>query len=376
MNDKEEYKLKDIDNKKIIIIKENKTIKRNKINTLSRNKIYFFQKNNIMSFIFIFFIIFLPIFLSKRNKRNLYSDNEITLIVKGVGGYRSFLSSNIQNLSSVIINGVKQETPISLCLLNDPENTIILSWDSPLTSCDNMFYGLETILSMDFSKFDSSKVTSMNSMFYGCPNLKTITLKNLDTSSVKDMSYMFQECISLISLDLSDFDTSSLTSMKNMFNGCTSLISLDLSSFNTISLQNLEGTFYKDYSLISLDLSSFNISSLIMMRYTFNYCKSLIYINLISFVENDNIDIANIFSEELSNLTYCINENKSPKITSNIKNINNNNNCNDICFSETRKIIVEKKKCIDDCTNDDIYIYEYNKICYESEQNKDSENIK
>ena len=39
--------------------------------------------------------------------------------------------------------------------------------------------------------------------------------------------------------------------------------------------------------------------------------------------------------------------------------------CNETCPDEYNKIIIEKKKCIDNCKKDDIYIYEYNNNCYQ-----------
>ena len=335
------------------------------------NKIYLYQKDKkcLISQIFILLLFFLPICLLKKNLRNLNSNDVITLIVKGAGEYKSFLSTLVTIPNKVTINGIVQDYPIINCLLTDPVNTIILSWDAPLTTCENMFYALDIILSIDFSEFDSSKVTSMNSLFSGCINLKTIKLKNLDTSSVKDMSNMFYGCISLTSLDLSNFNTSQVISMRNMFNNCTSLISVDLSSFNTSSVGNMDNMFYNDYSLISLDLSSFNISSLVLFNMPFANCKSLVFINLDSFVETSYVDANNVFSSDLNDLVYCIDENKASIIANNIKSININNDCNNTCFTKSIKIIIDKKKCIDKCTNDDTYVYEYNNICYDSEQN-------
>ena len=37
---------------------------------------------------------------------------------------------------------------------------------------------------------------------------------------------------------------------------------------------------------------------------------------------------------------------------------------NDTCPVNNNKLIKEKKKCIDKCSKDNIYIYEYNNICY------------
>ena len=106
------------------------------------------------------------------------------------------------------------------------------------------------------------------------------------------------------------------------------------------------------------------------MRNIFTGCKSLVYINLISFIEKEHITSSNIFSEESNNLIYCIDENQSPTIIKSIKSISTNNDCNNICFTNSRKIIIEKKKCIDKCINDDTYIYESNDICYNSDPKK------
>ena len=377
MSSKGKIELNKKDYKKVNVFRDNKCTKKNINNNIIIGNIYSYFKNkmSILQFFSVLLIFFLPISLSKKNSKSLLSDNEITLIVKGVGGYRSFLSNHIVTPNSVIINGIKQDTPKINCLLNDPENNITLSWDSPLTKCDNMFYSLDIILSIDLSKFDSSKVTIMSSMFQGCSNLKTIKLENLNTSLVSDMNNMFSGCNSLISLNLSSFDTSLVTNMRNMFSSCSSLVSIDLSSFNTSLVSNLENTFYNACSLISLDLSNFNTSSLSIFRNTFSYCKSLVYVNLISFVEFGYVEINNLFYGENGNLTYCIDENKAPRIAASFSNLNKD--CNNICFSESRKIIVEKKKCIDKCINDDIYIYEYNDICYKSEHiniNTDGDN--
>ena len=63
----------------------------------------------------------------------------------------------------------------------------------------------------------------MNYMFLRCTSLITLDLSNFNTSKVTNMSNMFYNCISLTSLDLSNFDTSKVTNMDYMFSSCTSL---------------------------------------------------------------------------------------------------------------------------------------------------------
>ena len=363
LNNREKCKMCEVYYKSIII-KYNEKIRRNKI------KAYFYKKIkiNMFSSIFVLFLFFNHISFSKNISRNLNSNNEITLIVKGFNGYKSVLSNDIQRPKEIIVNGVEHDGSIISFNLTEPENTIILSWDTLLTSCESMFISLDHILSIDFSKFDSSKVTSMTNMLSGCLNLKIIKFNNLDTSSVIYMNNMFLSCTSLTSLDLSNFNTSSVVNMRNMFYNCFSLVSIDLSSFNTSLLETMDYMFSNDYKLISLDLSNFDTSSLKSLKGAFNYCKSLIYINLISFVEIDGVEFNDIFINSFDNLTTCIDENRAPKITNYIKTSNITNDCNSVCLNKSRKIIIEKKKCIDECNNDDAYIFEYNNICYDSEE--------
>ena len=354
------------------LIKQNnkKSFKKNiKNNGEYKNKIKtILYINNILSINFMLFISFFNISFSKNNIRKLNLNNQITIIGEGNGESIAIIGADIVNPNEVIINDVKQQNIGTNYKLTESKNTIIFSWNAPLNSCRNMFYNMAYIEYVDLSDFDSSQVATMEGMFYGCSNLKSINLKNLNTSSLISMEKMFQSCISLISLDLSNFKTSLVRNMRDIFNGCTSLVSVNLSNLNTRSLATMESMFKNDESLISLDLSSFNISAVEVIRDTFIGCKSLVYVNLISFIEREYVTVNNIFSDESNNSIYCIDESKSPRIYSCIQSKNGNNDCNNACFSENKKIIVEKKKCIDECKNDDIYIYEYNNICYDSKQ--------
>ena len=51
-----------------------------------------------------------------------------------------------------------------------------------------------------------------------------------------------------------------------------------------------------------------------------------------------------------------------------LREVNTNNNCNNTCFSQSKKFIIEKNICIDDCSKDDTYIIEIDNICYKPSQ--------
>ena len=238
---------------------------------------------------------------------------------------------------------------------------------SSVTDMRGLFYGCNLLESLDLSKLDTSSAVEMNNMFYGCNLLESLDLSNLNTSSVKNMDYMFSGCSSLISLDLSKLDTSSVTDMKGIFSGCSALISLDLSKLNTSSVVDMGYMFSSCSSLIALDLNKLDTSSVVDMGHMFSDCSSLISLDLSNFVDNINLTYNDMFLNCNQSLLYCINETKmSNKFLSFINEKLENKNCSDICFSENKKVILEKKICILNYSDDDIKQYESNTIYYEN----------
>ena len=97
-------------------------------------------------------------------------------------------------------------------------------------------------------------------MFQNCSSLISLDLSNFNTSKVTDMRFMFQSCSSLKTLDLSSFDTSNVTSYADMFYGvhdCTIYIS-DKWTLNTY--QSAYGgsnlTFIRVVPITSITLES------------------------------------------------------------------------------------------------------------------------
>jgi surface protein len=71
--------------------------------------------------------------------------------------------------------------------------TIVYMDTSRLTNMDKMFYGCESLTSVNSYKWDTSKVTSMNAMFRTCYKLTSVDVSRWDTSNVNDMSNMFTD---------------------------------------------------------------------------------------------------------------------------------------------------------------------------------------
>ena len=231
-----------------------------------------------------------------------------------------------------------------------------------VNSMHQMFYYCESLESLDLSSFKTNKDLNMGEMFSNCKKLKSIKFPDKNKILGSNMESLFKNCSSLTSLDLSSFDTSFTTSIKNMFDGCINLNSIDLSNFNTSKVTNMDNMFKDCVKLEFLDLSNFETNSLKNMEGMLSGCISLIYLNMRSVVIHDKIDTDYIFSGCSEKLILCCEKEYESKL---IKNKNIKNNCSDICFSDTKKVITEFNKCVEDCNTDNSeYKYEYNNKCY------------
>ena len=233
---------------------------------------------------------------------------------------------------------------------------------SLITDTSQMFVECKKLENLDISNFHTSQITSMGSMFYGCNSLKSLNLSHFNTSKVKYFDNMFGWCKSLETLYIRTFDTSSAEKLDNMFMHCEKLISLDLTHFKTSNVKDINHMFDSCFSLTSLELGNFDTSSVTNMEYMFSGCNSLISLNLYSFTTSEILSsFKGMFNEINSNLKYCINDIISEGIKSNLS-LYNKLNCSDLC-SES-EYIPDKNKCKINCSNDDIFKFEYENECF------------
>ena len=214
-----------------------------------------------------------------------------------------------------------------------------------------LFYGCESLKSLDLSNFDTPSLKNTQGMFCGCTSLESLNINNFNMALVTSTQDMFNRCSKLKQLDLSNFNTKSVINMKGMFYGCSQLTSLNVNSFDTSSVQVMEGMFGGCSSLTSLNINNFNTSLVNDIGNMFNGCKSLESLNLINFdissVENSN----GIFYGINKNIILCVNENNSElldKIESKL----------------IGKVTYDNEKCIQNCSLDENFTFEFNNKCY------------
>lgn len=127
-----------------------------------------------MKYSFIFLSI-IELFFSTLFKSIFISFEErVTIKVKGPGTVQ-ILSQEFTSLPDKICDSeenliAQRQSQISI---TEEEKVIIMKWNNRLTnSLVKMFKGLENIIEIDLSKFDSSDIKYMNDMFNGCVILK------------------------------------------------------------------------------------------------------------------------------------------------------------------------------------------------------------
>ena len=282
-------------------------------------------------------------------------------------------------------------------------------YTSKVTTMEYMFFDCCNLTTLNLSTFDTSNVEYMNGLFAYCEKIKFLNLSNFNISQVVDTSEMFYDCYDLISLDLSGFGKSIINSMSFMFSGCINLISINLSNFYSSNQVVLYDTFSYCLNLIQIDLSK--LSSVTMLIMTFYHCESLTYLNFPNFeltsriyysniffncrklkyinlsnaIDNSSLNYISFFQHIEDGLKVCINETKAPKLYQELLKINsvsfvcsfkpciNNSFYDDGVYKCTNteecpikydKLIPIKRECVDDCSKDDIYRYEFRKKCY------------
>ena len=279
-------------------------------------------------------------------------NNEIIIIIKGIGTHTFIDSSYINNIKAVYINNtnanIEDSNEINLV---EYENIIKIEINlENINSLDHLFQNCKNITFIDLSNFNSTSKNGINGMFEGCTNLESINFSNFDTSNFNYMENLFNDCHNLKSLNLSNFNTSNVKTMNQMFNDCKTLRSLDLSNFNTSNVNNMEKMFCGCENLTTLNLSNFDLTLVNNMYNIFNYCPNLEMLDLSNSIISCNTGFNNfvLTSEKLGYINLTNTSFSEEHLCNNIlKNIN--------------KSIIIYRDFIDEITNNSI-----NKGCYYS----------
>ena len=280
----------------------------------------------------------------------------------------------------------------------------------------SLFNNCSKITSINLSNFDTSRVTTFQYMFIYCKNLKYLDLSNFNTLNVSNLYYMFYNCTSLIYLNLYKFQLKSTANKTNAFKGISSNLTFCVKDNFTKNFLFgnerksicLEPCSEDKYKKIYLFIDGC-VKSCINYGFEYEY-KNICYhecpngsYSLFYDEEDSIINSKECFEQKPQGYYLDINEKKYKKCYDNCKScygegnetynnckeckddyaffsdLDNITKCYQICdhyyyFDESniyhctekeecpennKKLILDKKKCIDQCINDDTYKYEY-----------------
>ena len=205
-----------------------------------------------------------------------------------------------------------------------------------INSLEEMFYSCKTLISVDFSNFDTSKVTRMNRMFLNCYKLNSVNMKNLDFSSLKYTDSMFYQCESLTSIDISLFTAKNLITMSSMFSHCTSLISIDLSDLQLTKLEKIDYIFKDCHSLKSINFNNFFTDQVKDVVHAFDGCYSLTSLDLSSFNSRKFKDLSQMFFDCKSLTSLDLSNFEVPNINSDFETYQTFQGCINLSYLNIR----------------------------------------
>ena len=295
---------------------------------------------------------------------------------------------------------------------------------SSLENAKEMFSSCSALTSLNLNNFKTIKLKNMNNMFSNCVELISIDLSNFDTSNVEDMKGLFYQCSKMKYADLHSFKASSLTDFGMVFCFCYNMIYINLKNFklnniDNIQIDNLILFTSSDLKFCIEDLETQNLLLLndkvncsdFCFQENVNYepvsgqciCKygyKMIQVEFNKYICSDTVpenyyldNTDNIYKQCYHSCKRCSQKgdeinNKCDSCIEGYKFLNEllaiQNNCyikcdynyyfnqnnkyectsSNLCPLQYNKLIINKKKCIDDCLKDDENIYDYNNECY------------
>ena len=286
---------------------------------------------------------------------------------------------------------------------------------SKATSMEDFFGNCDNLEIIKFQNFDTSKVRVLKGLFYNCKKLKYLDLANLNTDSADTFWYMFSNCQSLVYLNLHSLKINDgINLQESSFEGINPNFKLCINDQNTENLL-LGGVISDCTDFCFNENRKFDLEN----NQCVESCEEYKY-------ESDNLcfqecpdNLFKVFKEQKTicldyvpeNFYYNSNDKIYKECYQNCKQCSKEgdetlNNCdlckNDFlflddpfatesnCYEECEffyyfdidnnnkytctesntcpinyKHINDKKKCIDECKNDNIYILEFNNSCYE-----------
>ena len=142
------------------------------------------------------------------------------------------------------------------------------------------FLNCQSIETIDFSSWDTSRVMYMNSMLNGCTNLKSVDLENFTGDSVRSLSNMCRSCNHITNVNMKKFIAANCESSNEVFLWCYRLQTVDLSSWSLKSLKDIKYMFNQCTSLKEIKFNNADFSEVNYWSWAFYMTPSDIKIHV------------------------------------------------------------------------------------------------
>ena len=279
----------------------------------------------------------------------------------------------------------------------------------------DIFSYCHNLTSVDLSNFDTSKVINMRGLFYQCYNLKHLDLSNFDTSLVTNFNGIFSFDNALVYINLYSFKIKNGSDIGSILSYTSSNLKICINDEDTQNVLKSTGKKFNCSDICFKDNIKIDLKTNKCIEYCNdseykyeydNYCYDTCPNTTFLKTNNEYLCLdktkgdnyyydkdKKVFRECYNTCKTC---NKEGNKTNNncieckdgfmfLNNSLNETNCYEIsqyyyyfneynkyvcteekeCPLNFNKLIKDKNKCINDCTKDDVYKYEYNYICYD-----------
>ena len=195
--------------------------------------------------------------------------------------------------SVMALGDVSFRTAIDIVNKSDAKN-VDLTMISPKneTSLKHLFYKNNTLVNVDVSNWDTSKVTDFTQAISQTHNLESIDVSNWDTSNGVNFFAMFDEGYKIKIIDVSKWNMSAAENIDWMFCRCQSITSFDLSTWDTRKVTSAHHLFAV-CSAELIDLSGIDFRQVTNMFRAFNENSKLSVIKCTG-LKLPNIELSSI----------------------------------------------------------------------------------
>ena len=350
-------------------------------------------------------------------------DNNIELIINGNLQHAVLMFTGCSSITEMDLSEFDISQVIDMdCMFQGCTSLTSLRMSnyisSRLTDLRSLFEGCSKLTFIDLSNFRTAGVAEMQRMFYGCTNLKFINLINFSTNSLSIHDDMFNNLPSNFYVCIPNGNRLITDQIKtNNYRSQTTQVNYICIEFCDDEIELIyNGTYYEicknDYLIRNSKNNTYNCeikNFCLKPESNEDLCSrcGIDYFSKENDYQNNDYNI-NCFKEfkgyyldtndflfkkcyyscesclEKGNYTnhYCSKCNSNYPFYININNsINCYENCtyyyyfdnekyynctdNYFCPDKYNKLIPNKRQCINECLNDEKYIYELKNICYE-----------